>query len=328
MKNNKLILILLILFPYISYAQDIPILFDTNTETYEVLDNPTSLNNGAIWTQNTNYPLSLGFDFEIYGTVYNAVLVSPGIGLNFTGFYNRRVWIWGSEWGGSGQLLDQGTNESLSPIDYEIVGDIGNRILKIQWTNAGIKGGDIDDPDDFVDFQMWICEGSDRIEVHYGTSQTSEYSFGYNAGPGIRYWKIDGEWGICVHGYADMPSWDWKLFEGPVPGCLLSGIPSKDIVFNFFPNPTVSIEESTISKELDFTIINNNQNKEFKLNINNFDYSSTYKLEAFSLQGIKVLDLILNNKSTHLNQSELSQGLYIFILKQEDKFAVQKVLLR
>jgi len=109
---------------------------------------------------------------------------------------------------------------------------------------------------------------------------------------------------------------------------LLNGIPSKDIVFNFFPNPTVSIEESTISKELDFTIINNNQSKELKLNINNFDYSKTYNLEAFSIQGIKVLDLIINNKSTHLNQSDLSQGLYIFTLKQEGKFGVQKVLLR
>lgn len=144
----------------------------------------------------------------------------------------------------------------------------------------------------------------------------------------MRYWKIDGEWGICIHGYEDMPSWDWRLFEGPIGGCLLNGIPTKDIVFNFFPNPTVSIEESTISKVLDFTIINNSHNKELKLNINNFDYSKTYNLEVFSIQGIKVLDLIIYNKFTHLNQSVLSQGLYIFTLKQEDKFGVQKVILR
>ncbi len=326
MKKFRFLYLVFLLFPYFSFGQDIPILFDTNMETYEVIDNPTSLNGGEVWQRDSKYPIYFDFDFEIYGTVYNSVLVDAGLGLTFSGFNARKVWVWGSEWGGGGQLLDQGTDESLSPIDYEIVGDIGSRILKIQWTNAGIKGGDVDDPDDFVDFQMWVCEGTDRIEVHYGTSQTSEYSFGYNDGPGVRFFNIEDNWGICVWGYPDMPSWDWVLFEGPVGGCLLDGVPSQNMVFNFFPNPTVSIDENMETDLLDFDIINNKQN-ELKLNITEFEYSKKYELEVFNMQGIKVLDLIIDNKYTYLDQKLFSQGLYIFTLKQDQNSKVQKLML-
>jgi len=327
MRNLNLLIISLVLLPFLALGQEIPILLDVNMEAYEVLENPISLNNGEIWQQNTQYPIYFDFDFEVNGSVYNAILVYASSGIKFSGYSPPGIYAWVSEWGGAGQLLDQGTDESLSPIDYEIVGDIGSRILKIQWTNAGILGGDVDDPDDFVDFQMWICEGSNRIEIHYGASQTSEYSFGYNDGPGLRYVKIDGDWGICVWGYPDMPSWDWRLFEGPTGGCLLDGVPSEDMVFNFFPNPTVSIKKNMERELLDFKITQKNQD-ELNLVISDFQNTKAYELEIFNMQGIKVLDLVLDNMSTNLREDHFSQGLYIFTLKLGQNIKVKKVILR
>ncbi|MEJ2594274.1 MAG: hypothetical protein P8100_03915 [bacterium] len=183
--------------------------------------------------------------------MYNNLVVNAGIGITFPGTSNRSVWIWGSEWGGWPLLLDNGTDESLSPIDYEIVGEPGDQILKIQWINAGIRevDGD-DDPDDYVNFQIWVCEGSNRIEIHYGASQTSDDSFGYNDGPGCRFWEIEDYWGLCLYGYPNLPSWDWVDMEGPYGGCLLDGVPDEGIVFNFYPNPTVSLHENILTENI------------------------------------------------------------------------------
>lgn len=55
-------------------------------EAYEVLENPTSRNNGEIWQQNTQYQMYFDFDFEINGSVYNAILVYASSGIKFSGY--------------------------------------------------------------------------------------------------------------------------------------------------------------------------------------------------------------------------------------------------
>ncbi|NOX86173.1 MAG: T9SS type A sorting domain-containing protein [Chlorobi bacterium] len=327
MKSIVLLFLCILLTPGFISAQDIPILFSVTQEDYEVLENPISVNNGDIWGPDDVYTLYFNFDFQINGHIYTALLVNAGIGLTFSGYNSPKLWIWASEWGGWPFLFDRGTNESESPIDYEIVGDEGSRILKIQWQNAGIRDNEGDDPNDFVDFQMWVYEGTNRLEVHYGPSQTSGLSFGYNDGPGVRFWNIEDDWGICVYGYADMPSWDWVLFDGPYPGCLLDSVPSEDIVYNFYPNPTVSINEISNNEKVKFKVIYKRRLNELKVHLNEFEYGKTYTLSVYNSLGIKQYEVILDNKDTYLHSQQYKKGLYIFILNDQNNITTQKCIL-
>jgi len=328
MKRLSLHFLFFILICDAAFSQDIPILFSVAQADYELLENPISLNEGEIWQPETNYSIFFNFEFEINGNIYTSLIVNAGIGLTFSGPNTPELWIWGSEWGGSPFLHDQGTDESESPIDYEITGSQGTHILKIQWQNAGIRGVEgEDDPDDFVNFQMWVYEGTDKVEVHYGSSQTSSISFGYNNGPGVRYFHIEDDWGICVHGYADVPLWDWVEFDGPYGGCLLDGVPSDGVVFKFYENPVVSISEVPGNKKTNFEVVYNKWSNELKVHIDEFENGKTYKLIIYDGRGMKTNELVLNNEDTNLKNLLLEKGLYIFMLQDQTTITTQKLIL-
>lgn len=303
-------------------------LFSTSQEVYEPLTNPISINEEEIWEPETVYPVYFNFEFEINGQIFTALTVDAGIGVTFPGFNSPHVWIWGSEWGGWPFLFDRGIDVSESPIGYEIVGESGHRIMKIQWQNAGIRDSEGDDPDDFVDFQFWVCEGTNRIEVHYGSSQVSDLSFGYNDGPGVRFFNIEEDWGICVSGFADLPSWDWVLFDGPVGGCLLNGVPAQDIVFNFFPNPTVAVNELNDSKKVGFYISADNNLNKIELHIESFKYGNEYELTIYNTIGVKVFKQIVDMETCFIDKQILKEGLYIFALNNSQHITTQKIIIQ
>lgn len=326
MKKLVFTLLSVVLLISLAKAQDIPIYFETQQESYDIIENATSLNNGEVWEQETSYQIDFGFEFQIYERTFTTLVVNAGIGITFPGFNPPRLWIWGSEWGGGPTLIDRGIDASESPLSYIIVGDSGSRTLKIQWQNAGIViDGSEDDPDDFVNFQMWICEESDKIEVHYGHSETSEISFGYNDGPGMRYFHIDGDWGICIFGFEEFPSWDWVLFDGPIGGCLLNGVPPEEVVFNFFPNPTVSVNDFSEDHGLDL-IVSKLSLQNIQIQILDFQIDEPYELTIYNAFGIIVGKHLLNSKLTMLSEMSFSNGLYIFVLMQGGHSISKKVL--
>lgn len=312
-------------------AQTEPILVDIFSGTYELLENPISVNNEDIWEGDFNYVIDLDFEFEINYQVFNEVIITAGNGLHFQGYNNPRLWIWGSEWGGNGYLYDVGDTESESPIGYEVVGEVGERIVKIQWQNAGISNQwpDYfpDDPDDFVNFQMWIYEGSNELEVHYGPSQSSDSSFDQNDGPGVRFLKIDNNWGYCFSGYENLPYYTWTDFTDPVPGCLLNGIPNEGKIFRFYPNPTVLVKEEMINKP-GFTVVPRVFQNNLSVIIDQFDQGNFYNLHIYNILGVEVLNLPITNKNTLINQLFTKTGIYVFVLMDGNNTSIQKVLLR
>ena len=290
------------------------------------LDDPTSINDGEVWDPDSQYFLDIGFDFEIYGTTYSSLVIDAGKGITFPGSDSRELWIWVSEWGGWPLLQDNGTDVSDSPISYQLTGDQGSRILKIQWLNAGIRevDGD-DDPNDYINFQIWLLETSNKVEVHYGSSQTSDDSYGYNDGPGFRFWDLEGNYGICVWGFEDFPNWEYVLFEGPIGGCLLNGTPSSGRVFSFYPNPTVSIID-LVSNSFDFDVIIHTSWYS-RIDINHYQEGGHYQLDVFDGQGRKVIEQILSKPSTIMNMNKLNTGIYIFVLRMNNQYCTKKVIL-
>jgi hypothetical protein len=75
-----------------------------------------------------------------------------------------------------------GGNPGQSPIQLQTVGTSPNRISKIEFSNVGLFDGD---SSEFVNYQVWIYETSNKIEYHYGPSNflTPTFAFGGSTGP-------------------------------------------------------------------------------------------------------------------------------------------------
>jgi hypothetical protein len=81
-------------------------------------------------------------------------------------------------------LIDRGelTGISQSPISYKMEGNAGSRILKIEWKNAGFVGeiGELGTLNDYVNFQVWLFEGSNDVEMHYGPNMVLNPAISYS----------------------------------------------------------------------------------------------------------------------------------------------------
>lgn len=156
----------------------------TLNEPYNNLTGATSINNGEAWDDPT-YVVPIAFPFELNGNAITylqfmgsgSLLASPTADPNwFTVVFPFEM-----------DLIDRGydIDVSQSPISYKVEGATGSRILKIEWKNAGsyeeyVENGTLDM---YINFQLWLYEGSNRVEIRFGESMIDDpflfyYTFG------------------------------------------------------------------------------------------------------------------------------------------------------
>ena len=149
----------------------------TTNETYTDLVNPISINNGEIWDE-LEYFFSIGFPFEVLeenvdgfefngsGSGMGAPTTTPYVYANIAPF--------------EADLMDRGYLDdeevSLSPIGYVVEGAPGNRIFKLEFKNAGsyYEMQEYNTLDMFINFQMWLYEGSNTIQFRFGPSSVED----------------------------------------------------------------------------------------------------------------------------------------------------------
>jgi hypothetical protein len=205
--------------------------FYVSSSLYQPLSNPVSLNNGSVWDENSNFQVFHNFNFEVNGQIYTAVNVESG-GLNFPGFGLKMLGFFHTPFGGY-MLKDRGDSVSLSPVAYEITGGIGQRILKVEWKNAGIvQWFTTSDTADFVDFQIWLFESDNHIEIHFGNSHTDSGTWG--SALGVNPLFIFDACGntLCHTGPANLPSYGFYDLCNP-NYYFINGSPSMNIVYNY-----------------------------------------------------------------------------------------------
>lgn len=161
--------------------------FDASTDLYENLDKSKSLNDSMTW-QNPHYDIPIGFDFSLYDkTIKKIILNGFGWGGSLTsstkGIYTLLI-AYGSDLvdRGYNMISDTITPESKSNISYQLDSINNRKILKIQWENAGFYYELADDSisSDYINFQLWLYEGSNDIEWHFGPSRISKPNLCYN----------------------------------------------------------------------------------------------------------------------------------------------------
>jgi len=161
------------------FSGTIPAQFNYNLtvskEAYQPLVNGTSLNDTVIWDDEF-YKLPLGFTMNFDGKSTEVIQIESmmAFATDTAGWVHAFMAT-------DLDLYDRGNagdSVTRSPVRYELTGAPGHRIMKLEIANAGIY----DEYDlyqtnnDSVNFQLWLHEGTDIVELRYGPSNISHYS--------------------------------------------------------------------------------------------------------------------------------------------------------
>ena len=251
MKNYLLFFLVCLSIP--SYSQSYT--FSHFLAEYKPLnpDSTISINKGVLWDDDTTFSFPIGFTFHFINQDYTEMKILLGnalFGSRYTSFAPCAAVVMQDR-------ADSG-KPSLSPISYQLTGDSGSRILKVQWENAGF----LYDTASFANFQAWFYEGSNKIEARYGKSHVESRLFQtQHGGPqvGILAVKDTGtdSFRVLLNGNPDSPyakgindNGPYSLTAMPRDSTVyvfeystLSGIaPAKQSeLFSFYPNPATNV---------------------------------------------------------------------------------------
>lgn len=211
-------------------AQSFPYQLVVDSEPYEDLQNATELLSGEVW-DDPMFALPIGFEFNYFGQPVDS-LFQIDLG---SGFVFKEAHIDAPDsvsipllFPYVSDIIDRGIDidSSLSPISYLVEGEPGSRIFKLEYKNAGFFE-DVS-MNDFVNFQMWMYEGSGDIELRFGPNQVNDFENSHFdwGGPSsflIResFYFDDGDGGII---------YDWGYISGTNGAFTLMAIDSLNLI--------------------------------------------------------------------------------------------------
>jgi hypothetical protein len=331
--KRTIILIFGLLIPLLVFTQS-PYVLTVRQAEYEELENPVSVNNGEVWNENASFSVMLDYEFPLNDEAVNEIILNPGHGCSFNSDVLYHLLLFHFPFGGS-FLLDRGygTAESLSPLDYEIIGDEGERILKFQWTNAGFVMDMKEDfgwgitNEDYINFQIWFYEEDGMIEIHSGPhSVLNSNSFGLEGDGAKGPWPafLIDDFMLDIYGSADNPDARWISNGGIVYGEMLDGIPSEGTVYILSPDFSSSIKNQD-ERKYGISTIWNPSNDELSLRIEAQGYTEG-RIEIYSLSGRKVLAKALHENHETINLSCIPKGLYIVNIRIDGKVISKRII--
>ena len=311
--------------------------FSVSTGTYTDLSGSTSINEGSTW-DDPDLIVPIGFDFQLFDTTLSELVLGDGVfgGLQSIDM-NSGLWpavvYYGVDLVDRGYDVDQGSavTGSLSNISYLVEGDAGSRICKIEWNNAGFYFELADDlvSEDFTNLQIWLYEGTNEFEIHFGPSSISQpfLSFLGTTGPGfalissidIDIDDIDGE-AYSLTGDSSSPVMeeitslydDLDYLEGNAP---------EGTIYRFSRNTTGLAE---VQQPVSFSVYPNPAKDQFSVVIKNEEI----KVEAISiLDNYGRLVKLAEANANQINVSDLVSGVYVVQITTDRGLSTQKLII-
>jgi hypothetical protein len=221
-----------------AFAQATPIpAFTQTTGTYVNLTSPTVLSVTG-WDED-DYALTLPFPFHYGNNTYTDVTINDNGYLDFDAGTTAGAWIDVHY----ADLAERATG-GASEIGYTVSGTTGSRILKIEWKNAGFYEGTAAE---FVNVQLWLYEGSNKVEIHNGPNNIVSFSDIYSTagGPdvGLTIYATPASFdGIYLQGSGATPT--ALVVTGGTSTISLSSPPTAGSVFNFLPSTATGVAKA------------------------------------------------------------------------------------
>lgn len=202
--------------------------FSKKNEAYTELNSSVKIFGDTLWDEES-YLLPINFTFKFLNRTYQQVKLDGNGMLTFGDDTSKAYFI-----GFGADLSAKGTSSSLSPISFKLDTFNGFRILKIEYKNARFFS---DAAVSNVNFQIWLYEYYNAIEVHIGACNTINDSLAYDGykGPTIGIFKPDTMLTTFLYSYALTGATDLPLAKAIdyVNRETLEGTPSSGTVYRF-----------------------------------------------------------------------------------------------
>lgn len=292
---------------------------------YQPLQNPIQLNDPDEFWIDPEYDVDLDFNFRAFLSTFNFVWVTRH-GIEFQKTDNDTLnWVDGY----FANLADRGQGASESPISYEIEGRGGSRIAKFEWSNIGFdfqleEEGVLDD---FTNFQIWLYEADNSIEVRIGPTQVnSDFSFGQEPGPEI---GLHAEYFISLD-EVNIIATQYLSGDPAAPNLVddfdvLNGVPDSGTVYRFELDETVSRADA---QQAVWQVFPNPAQESIQIKALDL---------AVNVQSIRILDMNgkvhwtkeamnADNAVMEIDIQSLPAGLYLIQIQTDQSQSVQKFI--
>lgn len=278
-----------------------------SNEAYQFLTDDIPLSNGRVW-DDPSFVVPIGFEFQLFESTVDSLYFLPGFGgmlttkPNFMLEYDKSISVFDLD------LIDRGffNDTSLSPISYKVEGNVGSRIFKLQWKNAGFYGeyesfGTLNDS---VNFQLWLYEGTNHIQVRIGPRRVSNPQANYQGETGAIVGLLKKntnakDEGFFAQGPSNNPS---IVFERAA----LTGTPVNGVVYTF------SYRALNVNQPggLHMNMLQVYPNPGKQLLFINSQYLGLLPYQLVDLSGKVILQGSLQAGANQLDLAQLSAGVY------------------
>lgn len=301
----------------------------------------TSLSSPTVITQpgwdDFSATVPLGFNFTLFGqttqTLYFDNNVNLGMDISLSTTAHGPVSLIGT----LEDYLDRDTAlNGKSYVGYNISGAAGSRIAKIEGKNLGFYNeynGTSGTLDDSTNFQIWIYEGSNAVEVHWGPSSIAQnymdlFSFG---APLFAFMKnLDVNTPIFDFAYyvsnaspatPKVDSLNFMQFAALTSPIGMSTYPVNGTVFKF-AYPTTSANGIALNNYA--TVYPTTFTNNFTIEITAPDFKGTAAL--LDMTGKVVSQQDLKNGKNSLPTTDLASGNYIVNIRNGKESVFYKIV--
>lgn len=319
---------LIIICNKLSIAQTVPYYtFSQYTSPYANLTGATSINNSAIWnfsgaSPTPYYTLSITSllpGFQLFGDAAYDMRIFGGAVAFYDNSSQQLHYINGFNLFSPDGMKDKGTTSSLSPISYVVTGTSPNKILKVEWKNAG----HVNTAGDIINVQIWMYQTTNVVEVHYGlTTFTNASSTPISIGIGHTY---------VPNGNVVEDDFLVNTPSNPVlstTNSIFTGIPANGVVYKFMAGG-VGVNE--LSKPLSgVKIFPNPATDKFTIDVKNVKEDlSNAKVIITNVIGEIVSETPVNNQSLlNIDLTNKPKGIYFLKIDNGTKSTTEKIIVK
>lgn len=305
MKNKLLILLTALFVSHWASAQKDLYSFSKTTATYAQLTGATKINPNAYPDFVTKFEVTLPFNFTLYNKTATKLFLDDYGNIGFvTGVGKKIAAI-------STGLVAFGEFDNTTGVFAKTEGMTGNRIYKIEFRKMQIYWADTVD---YTNFQVWLHEGSNKIDIHYGPRTDFDITAYEMEDPTVGVFEVDTATNaysnsFFLQGNPSSPTLTVDTPDAGIPHNMDGHIPSNTLYTFTRKNGNVSVQENPAGLFGALSVYPN-PSKGYDITVS-VESNTLVTYTLTDLQGKTILTKQGTETTTLLPTGQLATGLYI-----------------